>query len=209
MSIALPALNPVINATNIVDNNSHTKEVLQQKNSNTENPPIYKKSGFYGIPKFTQRIYTSLSILVVILFATWWFQPSHIPSNFLGTEKIFDFILFILVSFVIWHPIIMDILTWIIASHIKDIRRQKPVNGSKVAFITTIVPGSESIDLLHKCLPAMVKAQYPHDTWLLDEGNAPDVISICKKYGVLYLAEEAIVSSIKIWKIYKNQRRKS
>jgi cellulose synthase (UDP-forming) len=30
----------------------------------------------------------------------------------------------------------------------------------------------------------MVAAEYPHDTWLLDEGDSPEVKSICRQYGV-------------------------
>jgi cellulose synthase/poly-beta-1,6-N-acetylglucosamine synthase-like glycosyltransferase len=139
-----------------------------------------------------QTIYTILSLFAVGLFAIWWFNPQHIPQNFTGPFRILDIILFLSVSYVIWHPIIMDILTWTISSHVKDTRQQKPQQGLKVAFITTIVPASESVDLLHKCLPAMVKAKYPHDTWLLDEGNNPEVKELCKLYGVNHFSRNGI-----------------
>ncbi len=142
--------------------------------------------------KIIQIIYSALALAAVILFALWWFNPSHIPHNFTGISSLFDIILFILVSYIIWHPIIMDILAWTVSSHIRDIRQQKPVPGFKVAFITTIVPKSEPVELLHKCLPAMVKAKYEHDTWLLDEGNNEDVIRICKFYGVKHFSRYGI-----------------
>lgn len=129
-------------------------------------------------------------IALVSLFAIWWFQPGHIPHNFRGTTHLLDFLLFLLVSYVVWHPIIMQILSWIIALHITDLPQKKPLPGKKVAFITTFVPGAESIDLLHKCLPAMVAATYEHDTWLLDEGNDPEVKRLCKQYGVKHFSRK-------------------
>jgi len=126
--------------------------------------------------------------MLVSFFAVWWFNPVHVPNNFEGILRIADVLLFLLVSFVIWHPIVMQILTWTIASHIKDVSANKPIPGLKVAFITTFVPASESIELLHKCLPAMINAKYEHDTWLLDEGNDPRVKKICEQYGVKHFS---------------------
>ncbi|HVT01655.1 MAG TPA: glycosyltransferase family 2 protein [Patescibacteria group bacterium] len=141
---------------------------------------------FYGLPKYSTFFYTLLSLIFVFGFAVWWFQPAHIPFNFFGEFRIIDILLFLTVSYIIWQPITMEILTWAISSNIKDIRHQKPMKGSRVAFITTIVPSSEPLDLLHKCLPAMTKASYPHDTWLLDEGDDPNVKEVCRIYGVHY-----------------------
>lgn len=155
-----------------------------------ENANVILPFDNYGVPKNTQIFYTSLSLLILTSFAIWWFQPNHIPYNFLGFGRIFDILLFLSVTFIIWHPLLMDILAWMISSHIKDVKQQKPAAGAKVAFITTIVPSSEPLALLHKCLPAMVAAKYPHDTWLLDEGDNPEVKAICAKYGVYHFSRK-------------------
>src|SRR5579872_4785467 len=89
----------------------------------------------YKISKLLQTIYSSLALLCVFIFAFWWFTLSHLPHNFTGAFHIIDGILFLLVSYIIWHPILMDVLTWSISSHIKTIRKQKPIPGVKVAFI--------------------------------------------------------------------------
>lgn len=140
------------------------------------------------VHQLTNTFLTTISLFFVTFFALWWFMPAHIPNNFVGHYRIFDVILFILVSYVIWHPITMDILTWAISSHIKDVPKKDPQPGLKVAFITTIVPSSEPLELLHKCLPAMVQANYEHDTWLLDEGDNPLVKKICEQYGVKHFS---------------------
>ncbi len=128
--------------------------------------------------KYGKRLHTAFSAVALILvsiFAVWWFNPSHIPNNFDDWFNVFDILLFLFVSYVIWHPIIMAIFSWSVLSNIKEHSASKPEKGLKVAFITTFVPASESVELLHKCLPALVRANYKHDTWLLDEGNDPEV----------------------------------
>jgi len=143
-------------------------------------------------PKYAQIVYTIFALISVIIFAFWWFNILHVPHNFSGFAHIVDFLLFILVSLVIWHPITMEVLTWSISSHIKNIHQVKPVPGMKVAFVTTIVPANESISLLHKCLPAMVNVAYAHDTWLLDEADNEEVKEICKQYGVKHFSRRGI-----------------
>src|ERR1041385_1313165 len=93
--------------------------------------------GFYKT-KYAQMIYSIIALTIVEVFAYWWFFPSHIPHNFAGSSKIFDVILFLLVSYIIWHPIIMEVITWFISTHIKQLPPQPPASGLKVAFITTI-----------------------------------------------------------------------
>lgn len=150
--------------------------------------------GFFGQKKhyffsrLTQLVIFLAAVSAVFLFGLWWFTPSHIPQNFLGRQHGIDILLFFLVSYIIWHFILMDVLTWCISLHIKTPRLQKPIPNKKVAFITTIVPQNEPMELLHKCLPAMVQANYPHDTWLLDEGNDPQIQALCARYGVKHFS---------------------
>jgi cellulose synthase/poly-beta-1,6-N-acetylglucosamine synthase-like glycosyltransferase len=82
----------------------------------------------------------------------------------------------------------MKLGLWAIVSHIKGTSSATPLPGLKVALITTFVPGSESVELLHKTLPAMRKVAYAHDTWLLDEGNDPEVQRLCNYYGVYHFS---------------------
>lgn len=129
-----------------------------------------------------------VSLVLVYFFATYWFYPTHVPNNFSGIPHIFDFLLFALVSYVVWQPIMMAMLLWAISSHIKQHWTPKAPKGLKVAFITTFVPSSESIDLLRKNLPAILNVRYEHDTWVLDEGDDPRVKELCVNLGVKHFS---------------------
>ena len=139
------------------------------------------------------QIIIIIALIFTSLFFLWWFQLSNIPNNFQGFWGLLDIVLFLIVSYVVWQPIIMAWFNWLVASHIKNnIETPKPKKNLKVAFLTTFVPASESIELLHQCLPSMVKADYPHDTWLLDEGNSKEAQEICKQYGVKYFTRNGL-----------------
>lgn len=147
--------------------------------------------------KTLHTILSALALIILAAFAVYWFDPAHVPNNFTGAARVFDVLLFLLVSYIVWHPLVMSVFSWSVVSHIKPEKHQKmfhtkPRRGYKVAFVTTFVPASESIDLLKKTLPAMVRANYKHDTWLLDEGNDPAVKELCEKYGVKHFSRSGI-----------------
>ncbi len=66
--------------------------------------------------------------------------------------------------------------------------RMVPIPGARVAVVTTFVPGAESHEMLVATLRAMVSIDYPHDTWLLDEGSEPETIALCESLGVRHFS---------------------
>ena len=132
--------------------------------------------------------FVMFGITLVVGFGVFWFQPAHVPQNFTGIAHVADLLLFALVTYTVWHPLIMEIFSWAVVARIKQRGQPAPPPGLDVAFVTTFVPSSESIELLYKTLPAMVNVDYPHDTWLLDEGNDPRVRELCKQFGVRHFS---------------------
>jgi cellulose synthase (UDP-forming) len=95
------------------------------------------------------------------------------------------------------HPIVLAIVTGFILVTIVPVlgrwfllplmSRPEPLPakpGLNVAMVTTFVPGGEPLQMLEATLSAMVACEYPHETWVLDEGDDPDVIQLCEKLGV-------------------------
>lgn len=66
-------------------------------------------------------------------------------------------------------------------------REPKPVIEGKTVdvYIPTI---NESIDLLRKTIIASKNMDYEHVTWLLDDGNRPEMKALAEQYGIRYLA---------------------
>ena len=131
-------------------------------------------------------------LIMTAFFGLWWFNPEHVASNFRGWMHIVDYIFFAAVSYVVWYQIMGEVLSWMIAKDMKLPRPMRPKPGMKVAFVTTFVPGKEPYDILENTLRHMVAAKYPHDTWLLDEGDNFRAKVICKELGVRYFSRKGI-----------------
>jgi cellulose synthase (UDP-forming) len=52
-------------------------------------------------------------------------------------------------------------------------------------FITTY---NEPVDMVHRTLSAAMRIRYPHQTWLLDDGNRPEMCALAVQVGANYLA---------------------
>ncbi|WP_421107288.1 glycosyltransferase family 2 protein [Streptomyces sp. NEAU-S77] len=69
-----------------------------------------------------------------------------------------------------------------------------PETGTKVAFITTFVPGKEPIEMVTKTLQAAVRVRHRGelDVWLLDEGDDLEVKEICARLGVRHFTRKGV-----------------
>jgi cellulose synthase/poly-beta-1,6-N-acetylglucosamine synthase-like glycosyltransferase len=66
--------------------------------------------------------------------------------------------------------------------------------GTRVAFLTTIVPEKEPVDMVRRTLEAACEIRHdgPYDVWLMDEGNEPAVRQMCAEVGVHHFSRRGI-----------------
>jgi cellulose synthase (UDP-forming) len=132
---------------------------------------------------------------LAVRFARYWFSAARLPNDYGGRLAIADIVLFSALTFVVWHRLIMDFANWFVCWRIEPRHaRNQPQPGLRVAFITTFVPGAEGIGMLARTLASMTAADYPHDTWVLDEGDDPVVQALCTRLGVRHFSRHGIVS---------------
>ena len=62
----------------------------------------------------------------------------------------------------------------------------------RVAMITLCVPSSESVDVIEGQLIALRSVEYPHDSWILDEGASDEVRALALKHGVSYFTRRGV-----------------
>lgn len=139
-------------------------------------------------------VYNLLVISGVIAIGNyfiWWMNFSHIALN---TYSIFsvNLFLFILLSFVVWHGLFQRLGIWFIMYFMKKPVYVEPEKGLRVALLTCFVPGKEPYSLLEKTLTAMSSVIYPHDSWVLDEGNDSTVIKMCQRLGIKHFSRKGI-----------------
>jgi cellulose synthase/poly-beta-1,6-N-acetylglucosamine synthase-like glycosyltransferase len=73
--------------------------------------------------------------------------------------------------------------------------RPKPAparEGWKVGVATTFVPGAEPLEMLESTVRALVAMDYPHETWVLDEGDDDEVKALCQRLEVGHFTRKGV-----------------
>ena len=129
------------------------------------------------------------------LFFLWLLHPSHRPPVFGSTFAIYA-------NWIVIGSIgLMELLRLInvfslsLASVIsRDPVPVPPRPDQRIAFLTTIVPSKEPIDVVRGTLQAALRIQYDGilDVWILDEGDDADVKAMCRELGVNHFTRKGI-----------------
>ncbi|WP_267244476.1 cellulose synthase catalytic subunit [Streptomyces sp. PR69] len=69
-----------------------------------------------------------------------------------------------------------------------------PERGTRVAFLTTYVPGKEPLAMVRATLEgaAALRHDGPLDVWLLDEGDDADARALCEELGVRHFTRKGV-----------------
>lgn len=67
-------------------------------------------------------------------------------------------------------------------------RRVAPPAPAGLTVDVLIPTYNESIELVRRTVSAAVRMDYPHRTWLLDDGNRPEMLALARELGAEYLA---------------------
>ncbi|MEV4441545.1 cellulose synthase catalytic subunit [Streptomyces sp. NPDC049577] len=69
-----------------------------------------------------------------------------------------------------------------------------PESGTRVAFLTSFVPGKEPVDMVTRTLAAAVRVRHrgPVHVWLLDEGDDPGIKAVCARLGVRHFSRKGV-----------------
>lgn len=69
-----------------------------------------------------------------------------------------------------------------------------PETGTRVAFLTSFVPGKEPLEMVTKTLEAAVRLRHRGlmHVWLLDEGDDPAVKEVCARLGVHHFSRKGV-----------------
>ncbi|MEU6158290.1 glycosyltransferase family 2 protein [Streptomyces sp. NPDC047130] len=69
-----------------------------------------------------------------------------------------------------------------------------PETGTRVAFLTSFVPGKEPLAMVTRTLEAAVRIRHRGvmHVWLLDEGDDPEVKEVCARLGVRHFSRKGV-----------------
>jgi cellulose synthase (UDP-forming) len=117
---------------------------------------------------------TALRVSTIIYFLIYWFSFNDWSSYTLSFSSL---------TLIILAYISIDQLRWCALPFMKRPRPMAPRAGWKVGVATTFVPGVESLEMLEETVKALMNLHYPHDTWVLDEGDDDQVKTLCLRLG--------------------------
>ena len=138
---------------------------------------------------------TLLVVVIQTAFLVWLMLPSHLPHLsrhpwiaaasivMIGSIYLIELFRFINVSSLC-----------IAATFARDPVPMAPEPGTRVAFLTTIVPSKEPVEVVRKTLQAARQIRHDGtlDVWLLDEEDNPTVRSMCSDLGVRHFTRLGI-----------------
>ena len=124
---------------------------------------------------------TVLSSAAIIYFVAQWFAYGDWYSHPIGFWGL---------TLVLMGRLAINQFRWWYLPFMKKPLPMMPRSGWKVAVATTFVPGAEPIEMLEQTVRALVALDYPHDTWVLDEGNEPRVAALCTVLGAFHFSRK-------------------
>jgi cellulose synthase (UDP-forming) len=133
----------------------------------------------------------AIGLALAAAFGRFWFSAARLPHDFGRRLDAADILFFCALTFVVWHRLLLDLVAWVMCLRVASYRlAPPPPPGLRVALITTFVPSSESLDMLRRTLAGMIVADYPHDTWVLDEGDDAGARAMCAHLGVHHFSRK-------------------
>ena len=145
----------------------------------TDSPPyrVATEKVFRPFDVANFAVLTALQLLSAVLFTRYWFSHGYPddPVFWVATLLLFP-------SLAMWQ------LRWFALPLMRRPQPVEPEHGLRVAVVTTFVPSAEPTEMLSETVRALVGLEYPHDTWVLDEGDDPVVRELCSTLGARHFS---------------------
>ncbi len=134
------------------------------------------------------------AVIVELVFLVWLLLPGHYPHGhgalvtWAGSAGVACIAALELVR-------LLNITTLCLATmQSRDPVPVAPEAGKRVAFLTTMVPGKEPIEMVRRTLESARLMRYDGviDVWLLDEGDDPAVRSMCRQVGARHFSRKGV-----------------
>jgi cellulose synthase (UDP-forming) len=114
-----------------------------------------------------------IALLGTVGFGLLWPRPLRQPHPWL----------YGLVTLAVGYYIAVWFARWLSLRHMRRPPHREAEPGLRVAVVTSFVPEFESTAMLDHTVRRLVGLHYPHDTWVLDEGDDPAARELCRRTG--------------------------
>lgn len=149
---------------------------LVQRRTTMMTDPIFKRWDYPIFAALTVAILATLAYFLVYWFSRrdWMYYPLPFALMTGG---------FLLYLF-------LYLMRWFCLPFMRRPFPMIPQSGWKVGVATTFVPDAESIEMLEETVRGLVAMDYPHETWVLDEGDDDQVKELCRRLGAYHFSRK-------------------
>src|SRR6202008_3873857 len=95
---------------------------------------------------------------------------------------------YVFLTCAVLFPLAMFASRWVGLPMMRRPKHMAASPGWKVGGATPFVRGGEPLGMLERTVRALVEMDYPHDTWVLDEGDDPRVRALCERLGARHFS---------------------
>ncbi|MGY1692033.1 glycosyltransferase family 2 protein [Geodermatophilus sp. SYSU D01105] len=163
-----------------------------------EAPPADSRVRFRPVTRGRARarawLLVSAALVFELVFLAFLLRPAHHPELAADWQSVLAVALIGSVA-VIELLRLVNVFTLAVATlNARDPIPVAPLTGQRIAFVTTIVPSKEPLEMVRRTLEAAVAVRYEGalDVWLLDEGDDPDVRAMCAELGVRHFTRHGV-----------------
>ncbi len=131
-------------------------------------------------------LFTLLTLVgfgAIFCFMIFWFSC----KDYLYSPMIFSTMTIMLIVM-----LVNEQCRWFILPYMRHPKPSTVKAGWKVAAVTTFVPGVEPLEMLEETVQALIALDYPHDTWVLDEGDDHQVKVLCSTLGARHFSRKKL-----------------
>ncbi|MCM8827218.1 MAG: glycosyltransferase, partial [Candidatus Omnitrophica bacterium] len=118
-------------------------------------------------------------------FISFWIHPER------WLHYTVNFYLFCSLSLVGFFFIGFYLYVWYLLWSMKRPKYVPPEEGKRVAMVTTYIE-NEPLELVKETLIKMRDVRYPHDTFVLDESNNPELKEFCNQNGIIHFSRKNV-----------------
>ncbi|PWW21100.1 cellulose synthase/poly-beta-1,6-N-acetylglucosamine synthase-like glycosyltransferase [Geodermatophilus normandii] len=147
-----------------------------------------------GWARVRARLLVLGAFVFELVFLVWLLLPSHHPEYVGDWRSVLAVVLLGSVA-VIGVLQMVNVITLALATlNARDPVPMTPLSGQRVAFLTTIVPGKEPLEMVRGTLEAALRMRHDGrlDVWLLDEGDDAAVRAMCTELGVRHFSRKGV-----------------
>jgi cellulose synthase/poly-beta-1,6-N-acetylglucosamine synthase-like glycosyltransferase len=128
------------------------------------------------------------------LFLVWLVMPSHWPEYIPGWQFWVSMVMVGSITLIESFRLLNAATLAMATVSARDPLPVAPEPGTRVAFITTIVPGKEPMEMLRATLEGALKVRHSGvlDVWVLDEGDDDQVKELCAELGVRHFSRKGV-----------------